>query len=270
VTQLPWFAAAQIAEVFSMRDAIDVLERTLADGFDPADDPARSVVEVAHGQLLLMPSEAALDAETLTPTALLDGIALTSLRTPAMSAVAARYLAARDCTRLVVFGAGPQAVGHVAAIRSVRGVDDVVIVGRDQARAQALAARINARTGTPGDVATADIVVCATTATQALFDGALVRSNACVIAVGSHQPQVRELDATLMRRADVVVEDRVTALREAGDVILADLVIDDLIAISDVVTGAADLAGDRPRVFKSVGMAWEDLAVAAAIVARVS
>jgi ornithine cyclodeaminase/alanine dehydrogenase-like protein (mu-crystallin family) len=70
-----------------------------------------------------------------------------------------------------------------------------------------------------------------------------------------------------MTTAQVIVEDRATALREAGDVILAGLGAGQLTTLAELVRGEAAVAGDRPRVFKSVGMAWEDLVVAAAIAA---
>jgi ornithine cyclodeaminase len=93
-----------------------------------------------------------------------------------------------------------------------------------------------------------------------------------VIAVGSHEPDARELDAPLLARATVVVEDIATALREAGDVVLAiaegTLTPHDLVPMRHVLTGAITLPADRPLVFKSVGMSWQDLAVAAAVAAH--
>jgi ornithine cyclodeaminase len=121
--------------------------------------------------------------------------------------------------------------------------------------------------GAPGDVADADLVVCATTARTPLFDGSLVRDTACVVAVGSHEPDARELDAGLLGRGTVVVEDRATALREAGDVVLAiaEGRLDDgaLVGLAEVVAGAeGPSSAARPRIFKSVGMSWQDLVVA--------
>ena len=116
----------------------------------------------------------------------------------------------------------------------------------------------------------ADVVVCATSARSPVFDSALLRDDAVVVAVGSHEPDARELDAALLGRATVVVEDIATALREAGDVVLAiadgTLTADDLVPMRDVLTGAIALPADRPLVFKSVGMSWQDLVVAAAVV----
>ena len=67
----------------------------------------------------------------------------------------------------------------------------------------------------------ADVVVCATTARTPLFDSTLLTDDVIVIAIGSHEPDARELDGALMGRAQVVVEDVATALRECGDVVLA-------------------------------------------------
>ena len=301
-TVLPWLDAADVTRLLSPADAIAILESALVAGLDPASDPARTAVGLTHGQLLLMPSQGGdrvgvkvasvapanpargrpriqaiyllMDAETLSPLALLDGTAVTSLRTPALSAVAARHLARPDASRVVVFGTGPQAWGHLEALRAVRPLTDVVVVARDPDRALAFARRVEgtgvqAAPGDRGAVGDADVVVCATTAREPVFDGRLVRSGACVIAVGSHEPDARELDDDLMARAFVVVEDRTTALREAGDVVLAvetgRLDPDDLVDLGAVVTGAVSPDPDRPRVFKSVGMAWEDLVVSAEV-----
>ena len=296
-----WIDAETVTGLLPMSGAIDALEAALIGGLDPSADPPRDGVDTQHGQLLLMPAEIAgwagvkivsiapgnaerglpsiqgiyvlLDAETLSPVALLDGSAITSLRTPAMSAVAVRHLAAEGACRLVVFGTGPQAWGHVAALRAVRPHHR----GRRRRGATALA-RSPSSTGSPGPgwphasaqtdaVADADLVVCATNSGQPLFDGRLIPDRACVVAVGAYQPERRELDADLLGRASVVVEDVSTALREAGDVIQAiaegALAAESLLTIDDIVTGRAHVDPARPRVYKSVGMAWQDLVVAA-------
>ena len=103
-----------------------------------------------------------------------------------------------------------------------------------------------------------------------MLDSAVLRDDAVVVAVGSHEPDARELDAALLGRATVVVEDVATALREAGDVVLAiaegTLSPADLVPMREVVTGAIAVPVDRPLVFKSVGMSWQDLVVATAVV----
>ena len=297
---LPFLDAAALAERLSMSDAVDALEAALQAGLDPAADPQRTSVPTPNGDLLLMPSAAGavavklvsiapanpdrglpriqgvvvlFDPVTLTPVALIDGAALTTLRTPAVSALAVRHAARADAHRLVVFGSGPQADGHIAAMRAVRPITDVVIVGRDPGRAQALADRWSGRTapglttrvGSAADVADADLIVCATTAREPLFDGRSVRPGACVVAVGSHEPSARELDADLVRRSRIVVEDVATALREAGDLILADVPASDLLTLADLVHARrAPQREPSPVVVKTVGMAWQDAVVAAA------
>jgi ornithine cyclodeaminase/alanine dehydrogenase-like protein (mu-crystallin family) len=297
---LPYLDADAVSAV-PWTDAVDALEQALVDGLDLDASGTRTVVDVDRGQLLLMPAETSsgtgiklatvapdnpargmpriqavyllIEPVTLTPRAMLDGTALTNLRTPAVSGLAVRHLARSDAHRLVVFGSGPQALGHILAIRAVRPVEAVTVVGRDPGGAQALADRASAVglsvcVGRADAVEDADIVVCATTAGEPLFRGDLVSEQACVVAIGSHEPNRRELDGTLMRRAGsagaVVVETPATALREAGDVVLAieeeALSPDQLVGLADVVR--RDVRPDGPTVFKSVGMGWEDLVVA--------
>lgn len=296
---LPYLDAEALASALPITAAVDALERALLRGLDPGADPPRTALHTGAGQLLLMPSAASgdvgvklvsvapgnpargrpriqgvfvlFDAATLAPVALVDGIALTALRTPAVSALAVRNLAAAGARRLVVFGSGAQAAGHVAALRAVRPIAEVVIVGRDSGRAEALAMRcrasgLAARGGSTREVAGADIVVCATTAREPLFDGGLVGDGTCVVAVGSHEPTAREVDASLVHRAWVVVEDVPTALREAGDLVLAGASPQDLTSLADLVNQRLAPREDRPSLVKTVGMAWEDLVVAAAAV----
>jgi ornithine cyclodeaminase len=256
--------------------AADALEAALLAGLDPETDPPRGTVELERGQLLVMPSAAArhpvvklvtiggdpriqgvcvvFDGATLAPRALVDGIALTNLRTAAVSALAVRRLAVPDARRLVVFGRGPQARAHVAALRAVRPIEQVDVVGREHGDVDAL-------------VAAADVVCCCTTARAPLFDGALVADRATVVAIGSHEPDARETDDALAARATIVVESRASALREAGDVILAiaagATAADRLVTLAELVRGDARVDPARPRFFKSTGMSWEDAVVAA-------
>ncbi len=197
------------------------------------------------------------DGASLAPVALVDGIALTNVRTAAVSALAVRHLAAPGARRLLVFGRGPQAHAHVAALTAAFPIEQVDMVGRDRGDVDEL-------------VAGADIICCCTTARAPLFDGALVADHATVVAIGSHEPDVRETDDALAARATIVVESRGSALREAGDVLLAigsgATTADRLVTLAELVRGEAGPAAGRPRLFKSTGMSWEDAVVANAAI----
>jgi ornithine cyclodeaminase len=246
--------------------AADALERTLLAGFDPDADPPRLALPAGAGELLVMPSSATgavavklvtigpgepriqgvcvlFDPETLAPAGVVDAVELTRVRTAAVSLVALRRLAPAVTRRLVVFGRGPQAQAHEEAIRGEFPGIEVDVVGRGD---------------DPSVVEGADIVCCCTTAREPLFEARLA-GDAAFVAVGSHEPGARELPAELMRRATVVVESRAAARREAGDVIMAG--VEELMTLQELVQGAALPPGQR--VFKSVGMAWEDAVVAA-------
>ncbi|WP_017612646.1 ornithine cyclodeaminase family protein [Nocardiopsis salina] len=299
---LPFVGADEVARRIGPDRARELVDKALRDGFDPAQDPARVHTGAGDGHLLLMPSTLGqwvgvkvatvspenpgrglpriqavyvlMDARTLTPRLMVDGVSLTSLRTPATSAVAADHLTAPDATTLVVFGNGPQAVEHTVAMSRIRDFTDVRLVGRSPHKVRAaldeLADRgIDARPGKPEDVAGADLVVCATSAAEPLFDGSLVDDGACVIAMGSHETDRREVDAGLMGRAFVVVEDRGAAMRECGDVVMAvdegTLTPDALTGLAPLVRGEVTRREDRPNVFKGSGMSWQDLAVAVGV-----
>ncbi len=306
MSDLPNLDADAVARLLSLPDAINVITAALRGGLDPASGTPRSTVATTAGHLLMMPAEHGgrvgvkiasvapgnssrglprihaqyllFDASTLAPLAVLDGTALTALRTPATSAVAIDLLATPGPADVVLFGLGPQARGHLDALAAVRPLGRVRVIGREDDQAAAFCAEVRESTGVqavPGrveDVAEATVVICATSAAWPLFDGALIRDEACVVAIGSHEPSRRELGARLMGRSMVVVEDRATALREAGDVVLAveeaTLLPSSLVGLAQLVRGEVKVDWTRPRVFKGVGMAWQDLVVAAEVLRR--
>ncbi|MGI5208379.1 ornithine cyclodeaminase family protein [Spirillospora sp. CA-108201] len=284
------------------RHLVDALERALLGGLRPGDEQGRVSRPTRHGELLLMPSEATghvgvkvlglapgnpaqglptisglyllMDARTLRLLAMMDGGELTLLRTPAVSALAARHMAARPIRSAVVFGSGPQARAHIETFHALHGLRDVVVVGRDPERTERLVRRcadggMTARAGAVHDVHGADVVICCTGAREPLFAAELLAPRTVVVAVGSHHPDARELGGDVMGAAQVVVESRKAATTEAGDVVqaLAAGAVEetDLVELADLVRGGALADDGRPRVFKSVGMAWEDLVVAVAV-----
>lgn len=293
-------ALGPVAAVAALRDALRA-------GLDPDGDVPRAILPLTNGQGLLMPAEfggwfgvkvatvapgnPALglnrihatyllhDGQTLRPAAILDGIALTTLRTPAVSVAAGldtlRALAdgSGNGLRLVVFGVGPQGEGHARTVRAHVPVADVTAVTRRGGVVPAWADRHLAvdDAALAERVRAADVVVTATSARAPVLDGRLVRDGALVLAVGSHEPGARELDGALLERARVVVESRESAPREAGEIVLAvregRLDPDTLLTMAELVGTAgpgSHWTGDRPTVVKTTGMAWEDLVVAVA------
>ncbi|MFD1861142.1 ornithine cyclodeaminase family protein [Aeromicrobium camelliae] len=306
---LSYLDAAAVARL-RPRDAVNALVASLRDGLDPSTSTPRTFVPLTHGDYILMPAEHGadtgvkivtvapgnrehglpriqglyllFDAVTLAPRAVLDGIELTALRTPAVSLAGVRQHLLADTSPLhvVAFGAGIQAIRHVTTtadvVDGIREIASVTFVVRDPERADlpaelaGVACDVVQVGSAEADraVAQAGIVHCATSAREPVFDSALLRDDAIVIAVGSHDPDAREVDEKLVGRARVIVEDRDPALREAGDVVMAieagTFDPDDLVTLADVAAEDVHPAG-RPVFFKSVGMAWEDLVVAAAV-----
>jgi ornithine cyclodeaminase len=314
--RLPYLTVSELSAVLPMRAAVDALQRALASERDePREVPARVVLPVTgqdpegDGEMLLMP---ALGPEgvgtklvtvtrsnpsrslpmiqglyvlfspvTLTPELLIEGGALTRLRTAAVSALATRYLAREDSRQLVVFGAGVQASGHIEAMTTVRPIESTAIVASSPAseRGRELVCELrnkglDANLARPDAVGLADIVCTCTTSTTPVFDGRAVRAGTHVNAIGAYRPDMRELDDELLQRALLVVESRAAALAEAGDIIQAIATRslperDFAHELSEVVNGAAGRGDDEQiTVFKSVGLASEDLILARAAADR--
>jgi ornithine cyclodeaminase len=161
---------------------------------------------------------------------------------------------------------------------AVRPIEHVSLVGRDSRRTSELAAALQADLGVrviasdATAVGDADIVCTCTTSRIPLFDGRRVPEHAHVNAIGSHEPDAREVDGTLVARSTVVVEREGVARREAGDLIIPwqEGIVPDSVFTTElgaVLRGEAE-TGSGPTLFKSVGMAVEDLCIAAAVAER--
>ncbi|OSC40645.1 ornithine cyclodeaminase family protein [Mycobacterium decipiens] len=302
-----FISAQAVSAALTPARAVQAIEDALRAGLDPAGDFQRTVLDVAHGQLLVMPSQSSssvgvkvatvapanpgrdlplvqaiyilFDGNTLSPRVFIDGAALTTLRTPAVSIAAVKPALLRASTPLhvTVFGAGPQGVAHVDTIADVVGqtrqIASTTYVVRhpDIARLPPQAHVVHAQSPEAiSAVERADVIVCATGSAVPVFDSRVAKRDVIVMAVGSHRPDRREVDSALCARAQVIVEDPQTALREGGDVVLAiaesGLTAGQLIPMKDVVTGTSPLHADRAVFFKSTGMGWEDAVVAEAIV----
>lgn len=220
-----------------------------------------------------------------TPVAVLDGAAVTRLRTGAASALASTYLSRADSTRLLIVGTGALAPYMALAHCTVRPIREVGVWGRRGERAAATAARIRALVSEQVDVRTvssldgaaqtADIICCATSSAHPLLEGEWLRCGAFVDLVGSFSPGRREADDETVRRARIFVDTFDGALTEAGD--LLDPLRRGVISEARIEGELADLVSGRVTgrchdqeiiLFKSVGTAVEDLAVAQMIVKR--
>nr|WP_298164102.1 ornithine cyclodeaminase family protein [uncultured Pseudomonas sp.] len=216
------------------------------------------------------------------PLALLDGNELTARRTAAASALASRFLSRADASQLLMVGAGRMARRLIPAHMSVRPIQTVQVWDRHEAVAAALVAEltacgIDARV-CPSDrllevVGTADIVSCATMATEPLVFGDWLKPGAHLDLVGSFTPSMRETDNAAMQRCALFVDTRAGTLSESGDLIIpisegaigADKILAELAELchgQHAGRAALDDAEQRVTLFKSVGDSREDLAAA--------
>jgi alanine dehydrogenase len=222
-------------------------------------------------------------SEAGTPIALLDGTVLTRLRTGAASALASKYLSRADSARLVVIGTGALAPYMAVAHCTARRIDQISVWGRRTAHAASTVESIRAlipeiavevTESLEKAVATADIVCCATRSSTPILKGQWLRRGTFVDLVGSFSPTCRESDDDVVLRSRIFVDTYEGAFAEAGDVldplargvITKDTIEGDLF---DLVRGrikGRDL-DEEIIVFKSVGTAIEDLAVARMVVA---
>jgi ornithine cyclodeaminase len=227
----------------------------------------------AHQGVVLL-----LDPATGEAQAVVNASAITAVRTAAVSAVATDALARPDASVLTVIGTGVTAQWHVRALLHVRTIDSVRLVGRDTVRGLDVAAALGAElpvsvtftTDTEAALDGADIVVTATTSAEPVLSRDWLAPGVHVNAIGACKPTTRELDSATMTAAAIFTDRRESALHEAGDLLLAGLGAEAIRAeIGEVCAGSAAGRGGRDEitVFESLGLAVEDLAAAAHVVA---
>ena len=198
--------------------------------------------------------------DTGEPLAVMDGRLITEMRTAAVSAAVTRHLAAPDSHVLALLGSGVQAAAHLEALSRVRDFDDVRVWSRTSARAERFAREHGARAmDAESAVRGADVIVTATAAVDPILRGAWLKRGALVNAVGSPRPTWRELDDDAMANA-LVVDSREAVLKESGDVILSKAPI--YAEAGEIFAGVKPPPGRVTTVFKSVGLAVEDIAAA--------
>jgi ornithine cyclodeaminase/alanine dehydrogenase-like protein (mu-crystallin family) len=299
IEPLPYFDADTIFEAVSMTDAVEALRRAFA---SRPTHVARAHLRTAGAEFLVMPAangDAAgakmviiqpknelsgrpviqglyvlFDAAGGRPLALLDGAALTLLRTPAVSALATDVLARPDVTSVGILGTGPQALAHPAAMRAVRpSVHTVIVAGRSSERVDAVVNSLNAdgfeaRSGTWAEAAACDLVCGCTRSSEPLFSVDALRPGAHLNLVGSYRTDLREVGADVISHATIFVDEIEAARAEAGELTMAvaegrwtwNAVAGDL---SDLAAGnAGRTTTGEITLFKSVGLAVQDLAIA--------
>jgi thiomorpholine-carboxylate dehydrogenase len=281
----------QVRAVLFYQDLIPAMRKALMDfSAGRVQQPVRTIIPVtAHGGWLgVMPSvygkvmgakmvtfypgNAALEkhthmaviqlfrSDTGEPLATMDGRLITEMRTAAVSAVAVDQLAAPQANVLAILGSGVQARSHIRALAVVRRFSEVRVWSRSLEHAQTFASEIGARVTTAEEaVSSADVVLALTSSPQPILKGKWLSPHAMVCAIGAATPDRRELDEEAMQGA-VVVESRAAAGKEAGDIVLAKAEI--TAEIGELLNGAKLERGERPVVFKSVGIAVEDIAAA--------
>jgi len=292
---------AAVRRRVDVRRAVDALRDRLSNDPPRPDRPMRTRVPVDHGQLLLMPDQSSrhvgvkivslapqnstiglptvqgsyllMDADTLSPVAVIDAAELTLVRTAAVTMLGVLQL--RPCTapRVVVLGAGPQAVAHAAAAEALLAPRSISILARSERSTQQARGMVAERgmgaavvvASATDQLSTADVVLCCTAAHEPVLTIDDLGNDVVVAAIGSHEPGVRELPTTLMEQAFVCVESAAVARREAGDVVIAEQelghpVID--AELADLVRDAVSAPSSGRRVLKTVGEAWQDLTVA--------
>ncbi len=217
------------------------------------------------------------DGETGTPAAVLEGTVLTSLRTGAASGAATDLLARAGSRKAAILGAGVQGRTQLEAVCAVRPVSEARVFDPDRGAAQAFAEEMAPRLDVVVTVSKssgsairgADIVCTATAAKDPVFADGDIDPGTHINAVGSYQPEVREIPGETVGRATLVLDHRESALAETGDIIIP--LRQGLIAAKDLETELGDiLLGRAPgrsseegiTLFKSVGVAVQDLAAA--------
>ena len=274
-----------------MMDLIPAMEKALVDfSAGKAVQPVRSIISVErHGGFLgLMPALSPdglglkavtfyppnaergipthmaaiflVDPETGTPVAIMDGRLITEMRTAAVSAAATKLLASPEAKVLAILGSGVQARSHVEALRLVRSFEEIRVWSRTRKHAERFAQEVGATaTSAEEAVGGADLIVTVTSSTTPVLIGAWLKPGCHVNAVGACRPDWRELDDEAMSNV-VFVDSREGSLKESGDVILSGAKV--YAELGEALAGKVPSRANETTVFKSLGMAVEDIAAA--------
>jgi ornithine cyclodeaminase/alanine dehydrogenase-like protein (mu-crystallin family) len=288
---------ADVAAVLRYEELIPAMERALADfSAGKVVQPVRNMLTIEEGKRFLgimpavardamgaklvcfypknagsdLPTHTAnimlFDTETGEPLAFMDGRLITEMRTAAVSAAVTMQLAPENSRVLTLLGSGVQALAHLEALRFACPFAEVRVWSRTREHAKRFAAQHGAEAmDLEPAVRGADVIVTATSATEAFLRGEWLKPGAHVNAVGAPRPTWRELDDDVMRHA-LVVDSREAVLKESGDVILSKAAI--LAEAGELFSGTKSTQRTVTTVFKSVGLAIEDIAAAHLVFAK--
>ncbi len=237
------------------------------------DNPARGL-PLIHALVVVI------DAQTGAPVAAIEGASLTALRTGAASGAATDLLARPDAAVAAIFGAGVQGRTQLEAVCAVRPIREAWVYDADPRRAHTYADEMGQRLGIPvhvaaspaGAVREADVICTATTSSTPVFDDADVRPGTHINAIGAYTPQMREIPTETVLRARVVIDHRTASLAEAGDLLIpireGRMTEEHIWAeLGEVAAGLKPgrMSPEEVTLFKSVGVAVQDVAAAAAV-----
>lgn len=221
-----------------------------------------------------------LDVTSGQPVAVMEGGALTAIRTGAGSGAATDLLARQDAQCVAIIGTGVQARTQLEAVCTARPIQEVRIFSPDRRQAELFAQEMAGKGPIPAAITIsddansavqgADVICTATTSSTPVFDGRLIRPGTHINGVGSFTPEMQEVDLVTVLRSRIVVDSRAAALAEAGDLIIplenGDMTEAHIYAeLGEIVAGQRPgrESQDQITFFKSVGVAVQDAAAAA-------
>src|SRR5438105_419347 len=200
------------------------------------------------------------DPQTGAPLIVMDGRLITEMRTAAVSAAATKLLAPANAKVLAILGSGVQAHSHAEALRLVRRFEEIRVWSPTREHAEQFATEIGAKS-MPAEEAVrgADVIVTATSSKTPVLHGSWLKSGCHVNALGASRPDWREMDDEAMANV-VFVDSREGAMKESGDVILSGAKI--YAELGEAFAGKIPSRASETTIFKSLGMAVEDIAAA--------
>ena len=290
--ELPILDEQQVRKHLSMAELIPAMEKALSDfSSGKVTQPVRQVIPVdppggfygimpaltpdGLGQKIVtfyppnadkgIPTHMALivlnDPRTGAPLTVMDGRLITEMRTAAVSAAATKLLAPRNSKVLAILGSGVQARSHFEALQLVRDFEEVRVWSQTKSHADQFTKEIGARsTSAESAVRGADVVVTVTSSKTPVLKGAWLKRGCHVNAVGACRPDWRELDDDAIRNSVLFVDSREAAMKESGDVVLSGARI--YAELGEAFAGKINNRAAETTIFKSLGMAVEDIAAA--------